>query len=86
MRFALVDEQSRGCRGTRRAIAVRMAAVFAFIFLFGLAATSLLYKVVVGSASSLASISALVIFVALAVGIFIGCFRMMKEWEGPETH
>lgn len=62
-----------------------MAAVFAFIFLFGLAATSLLYKVVVGS-PSLASISALVVFVALAVGIFVGCFKMAKEWEGPETH
>ena len=63
-----------------------MAAVFAFIFLFGLAATSLLYKVVVGSASSLASICALVIFIAMAAGIFIGCFKMMKDWEGPETH
>ena len=63
-----------------------MAAVFAFIFLFGLAATGLLYEVVVGSALSLASISALAIFVAMAGGIFIGCFKMMKEWEGPETH
>lgn len=63
-----------------------MAAVFAFIFLFGLAAVSLLYKVVVGDALSLASISALAIFVAMAGGIFIGCFKMMKEWEGPETH
>jgi hypothetical protein len=62
-----------------------MAAVFAFIFLFGLAATSLLYKVVVGSAS-FASVSALMIFVAMAVGIFVGCFKMMKEWEGPEPH
>jgi hypothetical protein len=69
----------------RRANAPRMAAVFAFIFLFGLAATTLLYKVVVGSAS-FASISALAIFVAMAAGIFIGCFKMMKDWEGPETH
>ena len=66
-------------------IAAHMAAVFAFIFLFGLAATTLLFKVVVGSAS-VASISALTIFVCLAAGIFVGCFKMMKEWEGPETH
>lgn len=62
-----------------------MAAVFAFIFLFGLAAAGLFYKVAVGSAT-IVSVSALVIFVAMATGIFIGCFKMMKGWEGPETH
>jgi hypothetical protein len=62
-----------------------MAAVFAFVFLFALAATTLLYKVTVASAS-IASLSALAVFFALAAGIFIGCFKMMKEWEGPETH
>lgn len=62
-----------------------MAAVFAFVFLFALSATGLLYKVTVGG-PSVSAIAALAIFFAMASGVFIGCFKMMKEWEGPERH
>jgi hypothetical protein len=63
-----------------------MTVVFTFVFFFGVAATGLLYKVVAGSATITAgTIFALVTFVLMACAIFIGCYKLTKEWEGPET-
>lgn len=62
-----------------------MAAVFALVFLFVLAAGGLLMKVFVGE-GSIASIFALVTFMALAWGVFFGLFKLSREWEGPESH
>ncbi|HTR53031.1 MAG TPA: hypothetical protein VMJ10_20190 [Kofleriaceae bacterium] len=62
-----------------------MAAVFCFVFLFGLAACALLAKVFF--TGSLVSAVAGTIFIALAVGVFIAAFKLAKGWEseaGPE--
>ena len=64
-----------------------MAVVFTFVFLFGVAATGLLYKVSVGSeAITAGTIFALVTFVSMASAIFIGCYKLAKDLEGPEPH
>ncbi len=57
-----------------------MAAVLALVFLFVLASIALLFKVFVGGAS-LVGIFAMVTFVLLASGVFIGLFKMSKRWE-----
>lgn len=62
-----------------------MAAVFALVFLFVLASGGLLVKTVLGDAS-FASIFALATFLALAWGVFIGLFKMSREWEGDAHH
>ena len=62
-----------------------MAAVFALVFLFVLAAGSLLAKVFMGEAT-FASVFAMITFMSLAWGVFFGLFRLSREWEGPETH
>lgn len=61
-----------------------MAAVFCFIFLFGLASVTLLVS---SFASSATAVFAFLIFFALTSGVFIGLFKMTKNWEaeaGPE--
>ncbi len=57
-----------------------MAAVFALVFLFVLASVALLLKVFLGG-SSLVGIFAMVTFVLLASGVFVGLFKMSKRWE-----
>ncbi len=62
-----------------------MAAVFALVFLFVLASIALLFKVFVGG--SLAGLFALITFVLLASGVFVGLYKMSKRWEdeaGPQ--
>jgi hypothetical protein len=62
-----------------------MAAVFCFVFLFALSACLLLFKVFF--AGSIISAVAGTIFVAIAVGVFVGAFRQARVWEaeaGPE--
>lgn len=62
-------------------MALRMAAVFALVFLFVLASGALLVKTIIGD-GSFASIFALVTFLALAWGVFIGLFKLARGWEG----
>jgi hypothetical protein len=61
-----------------------MAAVFALIFLFVLAASGLLLEVLIGE-GSIASIFAFITFTALAWGVFVGLFKLARGWEG-EPH
>jgi hypothetical protein len=63
-----------------------MAAVFCLVFLFALASVFLLVKTIVAGAG-LASVVAMLMFVALASGVFLGLLKMTKGWEaeaGPE--
>ena len=62
-----------------------MAAVFALVFLFVLAAGGLLIKTMLAGAS-FASVFALVTFLALAWGVFFGLFKLARKWEGPYGH
>ena len=62
-----------------------MAAVFALVFLFVLAAGSLLAKVFIGE-GSIASMFALVTFLAMAWGVFFGLFKLARGWEGESHH
>lgn len=57
-----------------------MAAVFALVFLFALASTGLLVKVITGD-TSWTSTFALLTFMAMAWGVFIGLFKMARRWE-----
>jgi hypothetical protein len=62
-----------------------MAAVMCFVFLFALASVGLLFKSFLDG--SLGSTLALLTFIAMAAGIFVGMFKMAKRWEseaGPE--
>ena len=61
-----------------------MAAVFALVFLFALASTSLFLKSL--GVASFGTIFAGVTFLALASGVFIGLYRMAKNWEGDYPH
>ncbi|HEY5945098.1 MAG TPA: hypothetical protein VIV40_06385 [Kofleriaceae bacterium] len=61
-----------------------MAAVFALVFLFVLAAGAALI-LTMSSGATIGSIFALVTFLALAWGVFFGLYKMMKGWEGPDT-
>ena len=62
-----------------------MAAVFALVFLFVLAAGGLLFKVLIGE-GSFASIFAFITFIALAWGVFLGLFKLAREWEAESHH
>ena len=65
---------------------VRMAAVFCFVFLFALAAITLLMQPFLAGAS-VAGIFAFICFSLLASGVFVALFKMTKQWEaeaGPE--
>jgi hypothetical protein len=57
-----------------------MAAVFALVFLFVLASGGLLVKTMMSSAS-FASVFALITFLALGWGVFIGLFKLARGWE-----
>jgi len=63
-----------------RAISPGMAAVFALVFLFALASTSLFIKSLGELTFGTAFVGAM--FLALAAGIFVGLFKMAKGWEG----
>lgn len=62
-----------------------MAAVLALVFLFVLASGGLLFKTLVGD-GSFASIFALITFLALAWGLFIGVFKLARTWESDAGH
>jgi hypothetical protein len=62
-----------------------MAAVFALVFLFVLASGGVLVMTML-SGASFASIFALVTFLALAWGVFVGLFKMMRGWENDASH
>ncbi|MBV8761404.1 MAG: hypothetical protein JO257_29165 [Deltaproteobacteria bacterium] len=57
-----------------------MTAVFVFVFMFGLAATALFCKVSVGSAS----LFGIATFLFIATVLFIACYKLTRQWEGPE--
>ena len=57
-----------------------MAAVLALVFLFVLASVGLLFKVFVGD-PTLTSMLTFTLFVAMASGVFIGCFKMARNWD-----
>ena len=57
-----------------------MAAVFALVFLFALASTTLFLKGL--GVVSFGTVLAGVTFLALASGVFLGLYRMAKRWEG----
>lgn len=56
-----------------------MAAVFALVFLFALASTTLFLKAL--GAASFGTLLAGFTFLALASGVFLGLYRMAKGWE-----
>lgn len=62
-----------------------MAAVLALVFLFALASVGLLFKVFVGD-PTLTSLFTFGLFVAMASGVFVGCFKMARTWEGDAGH
>jgi len=57
-----------------------MAAVFALVFLFALASILLFVKSL--GAVTFSSVLAAGLFIALASGVFLGLYRMVKQWEG----
>lgn len=65
--------------GTTVANAHGMAAVFALVFLFVVASISGMYKALSGA--SFGTIAAMLAFGALASGIFIGLYRLARQWE-----
>jgi hypothetical protein len=62
-----------------------MAAVFALVFLFVLASAGVLVKVFLNGAS-FASIFAMVTFLALSWGVFLGLFKLARKWENEVGH
>ena len=57
-----------------------MAAVFALVLMFVLASVGLLFRVFVGD-PTVTSILTFTLFVALASGVFVGCFRLARGWD-----
>ena len=55
------------------------------VFLFVLASGGLLVKTMMAGAS-FASVFALATFLALASGVFVGLFRMARQWENEVGH
>jgi hypothetical protein len=78
--FAIFGVERGRAAGMPEALRRRMAAVFALVFLFVLAAGTVLAKVFIGD-GSLSSVFALVTFLALAWGVFFGLFKMSRGWE-----
>ena len=72
-------------RHASRNCAPAMAAVLALVFLFALASVGLLFKVFVGD-PTLTSMLTFSLFVAMASGVFVGCFKMARTWEGDPGH
>ena len=73
------DLAEAGFVGTRGATARSMAAVMALVFLFVVASIGSMIKSV--AAISFGSVLAVMCFVALAVGVFVGAFVQAKHWE-----
>ncbi|MGN6104888.1 MAG: hypothetical protein ACTHU0_07285 [Kofleriaceae bacterium] len=61
-----------------------MAAVFALVFMFALASTALFVKAL--GAFTLSSVCIGVLFGALAAGVFLGLYNMVKGWEEEPLH
>ena len=59
-----------------------MAVVFIFVFFFGVAATSLMLKL---GSFAVGDVFMLATFFLMAVAIFINCYKLAKEEEGPQT-
>jgi hypothetical protein len=57
-----------------------MAAVFALVFVPGLAATLFMLGALQGTVSFATAFAAFV-FAALAAGIFVGLFKLSRKWE-----
>jgi hypothetical protein len=62
-----------------------MAAIFALIFVPGFAAILFMLGILRDS-PSLASGVAAAIFIALAMGVFVGLLRLMRQWEAGDEH
>lgn len=62
-----------------------MAAVFALVFLFVVVGAGLLAQVFTSSID-FGSVAALVVFSALAWGVFVALFKMARGWEGEANH
>lgn len=56
-----------------------MAAVFALILLFVVASIGGMFKALSGA--SFGSVLAMLTFGALAAGIFLGLYRLARQWE-----
>ncbi len=65
--------------GTTVAIPPSMAAVFALVFIFVVASISGMVKAVSGA--NFGSIAAMLAFSALGAGLFIGLYRLARQWE-----
>ena len=63
----------------QRATPTSMAAVFALVFLFAVASTSLFVKSL--GAWTFGTAIAAFFFIALASGVFLGLLRMARRWE-----
>jgi endonuclease/exonuclease/phosphatase (EEP) superfamily protein YafD len=61
-----------------------MAAIFALIFVPAMAAVLFMIGTL-HRGISIATVSATLIFVALATGIIVGLVRLMNQWESAET-
>lgn len=58
-----------------------MAAVFALVFLFVVAASGLMFK---SMSSGFGTTLIWALFLALAGGVFLGLFRLARQWENEE--
>jgi hypothetical protein len=83
--FRAFDREMRSYAGTPAARVLRMAAVFALVFLFVLASGGVLISTMLDGAS-FASVFALATFLALASGVFVGLFKMARRWESEAGH
>ena len=61
-----------------------MAAVFALIFLFAFAAV-LIMVMTLGGDTTTGVMLARFVFVALASGVFLALYKMMKRWEDEKA-
>lgn len=61
-----------------------MAAVFALVFMFALASTALFVKAL--GAFTFGSVFIGGLFGALAAGVFLGLYTMVKKWEEEPQH
>ena len=57
-----------------------MAAIFALVFVPALAAVLFMLGLLNGGLT-IATVSAALLFVALATGVFAGLYRMVHRWE-----
>jgi len=79
-RFAIFGPRSGVLMARRKQCTGAMAAVFALVFLFVLAAGGLLLKVFVAEATP-GSVLAMITFMGLGSGVFLGLFKMSRGWE-----